>query len=72
MNWRCVSSGRAPASVKPWIQTPTPPKKKKRSNLVLVAHTCNPSYFNDGDQEDHGGMSLDKKVHETPLFSTNS
>jgi hypothetical protein len=29
-------------------------KKKKIHSQVLVAHTCNPSYSGDRDQEDHG------------------
>jgi hypothetical protein len=35
-----------------------------------VAHACNPIYFGDGDNEDHGSGESWEKVREAPM-STN-
>jgi hypothetical protein len=33
--------------------------------LVMVAHTCNSSYLEGGDQEDHSLRSVQAKIIET-------
>jgi hypothetical protein len=60
MDWRCGSSGRAPALQERSTELKTP------VSFGLVAHTCNPSYSGASDQEDCGSKPDQAKQLKRP------
>jgi hypothetical protein len=54
-----------PGKNRPSVQIPLLPKRPKTNFiLVLVAHTCNPSYSRGTDQEDHHLKAAQAKIRE--------